>query len=126
MTLAEKIAKMQGGTHSSKLLSKPMLVSSSPAPEKKKIEAVVDERSLSQVMGEGIDHTPTKATLTQEAWNQALNAFASEMCIVSDPKDPEMAWIGLRISGSEERPLLLYQLPYWEHPLTIRQSNQPF
>ncbi len=125
MTIAEKIAMMQGGTPASKLLSKPMLVSSSPAKEQKKIEEA-DERNLSQTSGHGVDHTPVMATETQQAWNQALNSFASEMCIVSDPKDPEMAWIALRINGQEERPLLLYRLQYWQHPLTIRQETDPF
>jgi len=126
MTIAEKIAMMKGGTPPSKLLSKPMLVSSSTVPEKKKVEEIVDERSLSQTMGEGIDHTPVNPQMGQNEWNEALNAFKSEMCIVSDPKDPEMAWIGLRLNGKEERPLLLYQLPYWEHPLTVRPDNHPF
>lgn len=125
MTIAEKIAMMQGGTPASKLLSKPMLVSSSPAPEPKKIEEA-EERNLSQTMGHGIDHTPVNATQPQQMWNEALNAFASEMCIVNDPKDPEMAWIALRLNGTEERPLLLYRLPYWEHPMTIRKDNEPF
>jgi hypothetical protein len=127
MTIAEKIAMMQGGTPASKLLSKPMLVSSSPAPEPKKIEEVeAEERNLSQPSGHGVDHTPISATQPQQMWNQALNAFASEMCVVNDPVDRELVWIALRINGTEERPLLLYRLPYWEHPLTIRQDNEPF
>lgn len=126
MTIAEKIAMMQGGTPASKLLSKPMLVSSSPAPEKKMPEEPVEHRSLSQTIGEAIDQTPTTPVQGISQWNDALNAFQSEMCIVSDPKDPEMAWIALRLNGKEERPLLLYQLPYWEHPLMQRKPNAPF
>lgn len=71
-----------------------------------------------------MDMTPTLATTAEQAWNQALNAFESELCLVRDPKDPERAWLALRIN--EQDPLLLKSFPLYEHPRQERSDNEPY
>lgn len=123
MTIAEKIAAMQQGQSKP---SKSLVLSSATAPTPVKTEEPKDERSLSQPSGQGIDQTPTSASEEVKAWHNALNCFESEMCITNDPQNQELAWIAIRMKGKEDQPILVHQLPFWEHPMTIRQNNNPF
>jgi hypothetical protein len=122
MTIAEKIAAMQ---QTGKPPIKPLVLSSAPAPEIKKTEDQAEERSLSQPYGQGINQVPLEASPEAVAWHSALNSFSSELCIVNDPKDPEMAWLAIKMKDKNLQPLLLHQFPFWEHPMTLRQEN-PF
>jgi len=85
-----------------------------------------EPRSLSMTDGEAIPLVPTTANQQEEAWHAALNAFESELCLMQDPKDPERAWIAVRLDGQEQWPILLKSFPFYQHPRTERPDNEPF
>jgi hypothetical protein len=85
-----------------------------------------EPRSLSATEGEAIPMVPVTATATEQSWHAALNAFESELCLMTDPKDPERAWIAVRLDGQEEWPILLKSFPLYQHPRTARPPNEPF
>lgn len=79
-------------------------------------------RSLGAEDGETLDMTPLDARQAEAAWHAAFNAFESELCLMRDPKDPERAWIAVRLLGQEDWPILLKSLPLYEHPRTVREG----
>lgn len=83
------------------------------------------ERSLSETTGEGVKTIPLEATPAEALWIHAMSGFESELCIMTDPTDPESAWLAVRI-GEEFPPILLHRLPFYEHPKTQRSPNEPF
>ena len=85
-----------------------------------------DRRSLSATEGEAIPMTPMNADQAETAWHAALNAFESELCLMTDPQDPERAWIAVRLDGQEQWPILLKSFPLYEHPRTVRPTDKPF
>jgi len=85
-----------------------------------------DRRSLSATDGEAIPMTPMEADASVTAWHAALNAFESELCLMTDPHDPERAWIAVRLDGQEQWPILLKSFPLYEHPRTVRPPDKPF
>lgn len=85
-----------------------------------------DRRSLSATEGEAIPMTPMEADASVTAWHAALNAFESELCLMTDPQDPERAWIAVRLDGQEQWPILLKSFPLYEHPRTARPADKPF
>ena len=85
-----------------------------------------DRRSLGETDGEGIDLTPLTADQCIKDWHKAVNAFSTDLCIMRDPIDPERAWLAVRLEDEPMHPLLLRDLPLYEHPRTARQANQPF
>lgn len=123
MTIAEKIAAMQ---QTGKSPVKSLVLTSAPAPEIKKTEEKVEERSLSQTYGQGINQVPLTASPETAAWHSALNSFSSELCIVNDPQNLEIAWLAIKMKDKNLQPILLHQFPFWEHPMTVRQNNDPF
>lgn len=85
-----------------------------------------EPRSLSETELEAIPMVPLDADEKLATWHAALNAFESELCLMTDPKDPERAWIAVRLDGQEHLPILLKSLPLYEHPRTQRPENAPF
>lgn len=84
-----------------------------------------EERSLSQLQGEAIPVLPVLADKPTMAWNEALNAFESELCLMRDPADSERGWLALRMHG-QALPLLLKSFSLYEHPDMNRAGNEPF
>lgn len=82
-----------------------------------------EQRSLCRTEGEAIPMVPLSADQVESRWHEALNAFESELCLMTDPKDPERGWLALRLSGQEDWPMLLKSFPLYQHP---RQQKDPF
>jgi hypothetical protein len=87
-----------------------------------------EPRSLSRTAGEAIDMTPVKADNEVETWHAALNAFESSLCVMRDPKEPDVIWLAVRPDREGLPPLLVHRLPWvlWNHPQEIRPDNEPF
>ena len=79
-----------------------------------------DRRALGDPTGETIDMTPQNATQAQAAWHAAYNAFETELCLMRDPTDSEVAWLAVRLDGQEDWPILLKSFPLYEHPRMVR------
>lgn len=107
---------------------KALVLSANAPKDKPKVPApdYYEERSLAVSEGQAIDMTPIEALPATTMWHEALNAFASELAITNDPKDPMHAWIAVFPSGLQAPPILLNRLQYIEHPQTIRPANHPF
>jgi hypothetical protein len=86
-----------------------------------------EERSLSQTKGEAIPMVPINADLEQTTWHAALNAFESELCLMRDPVDLEVAWLAVRPYRVGMPPILLHRLPWilWDQPHTPT-DQEPF
>ena len=103
-----------------------MILNDKPVPKPAAPPEDPGPRSLSTTEGETIDMTPVSASKAEQTWHSALNAFESELCLMTDPKDPERAWIAVRLDGQEEWPILLKSFPLYQHPRTVRPDNEPF
>jgi len=105
-----------------------LILNTNPPPAKLDIPSpdVPERRSLGAEDGETVDLTPQNATQAEAAWHAAFNAFESELCLMTDPHRPERAWLAVRLDGQEDWPILLKQLPLYEHPRTVRPTNQPY
>lgn len=100
-----------------------------PEPRGQATPILTDDapRSMGQPNGEGIDLTPIDATPAQANWHAAVNAPLTELVIMSDPRDDEVAWIAIRNPDQPFDPILLYPLPFWEHPRTsAKKQHCPF
>jgi len=86
-----------------------------------------EERSLSRSRGEAIPMTPTAADKEVATWHEALNAFESSLCIMRDPKEPDVVWLAIRPDREGLPPLLVHRLPVlvWDHP-TATYRSEPF
>jgi hypothetical protein len=84
-------------------------------------------RSLSQTSGEAIPMVPINADPEETTWHAALNAFETELCVMRDPQDSEVAWLAIRPYRDGMPPILLHRLPWlmWEYP-HAPTDNQPF
>ena len=87
-----------------------------------------ERRSLSESAGEALPMTPRDADREVSTWHEALNAFESSLCVMRDPKDPEVIWLAVRPDREGLPPLLVHRLPWllWEHPDTERPEGEPF
>lgn len=87
-----------------------------------------EQRALAATSGELIDMTPEDAAPETAAWNSAMIALESELCVMRDPADPEACWLSLKSAGMDRKPLLLHRLPWliYEHPEAERPENEPF
>lgn len=85
-------------------------------------------RSLSKPQGEAIPMTPANADKETATWHEATNAFESSLCVMRDPKEPDVIWLAVRADREGLPPILLHRLPWllWEHPMTIREDQIPF
>jgi hypothetical protein len=83
-----------------------------------------EERSLSATEGEAIPVIPVDSDEQEKTWHAAMNAFESELCLMTDPKDPERGWIAVRLNGQEDHPILLKSFMLYPHPRTVR--SEPF
>lgn len=85
-------------------------------------------RSLSATKGEAVPMTPTDADKEAATWHEALNSFESSLCIMRDPKEPDVIWLAVRAEREGLPPILLHRLPWllWEHPMTIREDQIPY
>ena len=86
-----------------------------------------ENRSLSQTNGEAIPMMPSNADAETQTWHSALNAFESELCLMRDPMDSEVAWLAIRPYRDGMPPILLHRLPWlmWDYPHTPTDS-EPF
>jgi len=103
---------------------KPLVIgqgNQAPLPAQPKEET----RQLGSDHGEQIDMTPVNADQPTIQWHAALNAFESELCLMRDPADSEVAWLAVRTAG-QAQPILLKSLPLFEHPRQVRPDNVPF
>lgn len=74
-----------------------------------------EARELGRTEGESIPLIPAEK-------DPALQALENELCVMTDPRDPEACWLTVRRPGF---PLVfLFRLPLWEHPDTT--GNEPF
>jgi len=85
-------------------------------------------RSLSQPEGEAIPMTPANADKETTTWHEATNSFESSLCVMRDPKEPEVIWLAVRADRDGLPPILLHRLPWllWEHPMAIREDQIPY
>jgi len=83
-------------------------------------------RSLGATEGETIDVTPLEADECIKDWHKAVNAFATDLCIMRDPVDPERAWLAVRLEEAPRHPLLIKDLLIFDHPLAHRNPSEPF
>jgi hypothetical protein len=77
-----------------------------------------EKRSLSQTSGEAIPLVPINADPEETTWHAALNAFETELCLMRDPQDSEVAWLAVRSYRAGMPPILLHRLPWilWDQP----------
>jgi hypothetical protein len=86
-----------------------------------------ENRSLSRTNGEAIPMVPINADPEETTWHAALNAFESELCLMRDPQDSEVAWLAVRSYRAGMPPILLHRLPWvlWNYPHPPTE-NEPF
>ena len=86
-----------------------------------------ENRSLSQTSGEAIPMVPVNADPEEQTWHAALNAFETELCLMRDPQDSEVAWLAVRPYRSGMPPILIHRLPWilWDQPHTTT-DREPF
>lgn len=89
---------------------------------------LTEPRSLSHPKGEAISMTPTAADKEVATWHEALNSFESSLCVMRDPREPDVIWLAVRAERAGLPPILLHRLPWtlWDHPATERPDNEPF
>jgi len=75
-------------------------------------------RSLSRSEGEAIPLTPRNADKEVETWHEATNAFESQLCVMRDPADSDVAWLAIRPDRAGLPPILIHRLPWvlWNYP----------
>ncbi len=121
MKISEILALKKANAASTILKFEPLEVAKEPV--------VIESRSLSREVGEGIDTTPTNASHAERLWNVALNCLESQLCLMRDPKEPEVIWIAIRPSTPDNwEPILLHKLPYslYNHPRYVHPEDCPF
>lgn len=86
-----------------------------------------ERRSLSQRQGEAIPMTPLNAESEATTWHQAMNSYETDLVVMRDPIEPNVAWLAVRPERSELPPILLHRLPWanWSYP-TAPTETQPF
>jgi hypothetical protein len=86
-----------------------------------------ENRSLSRTNGEAIPMVPINADPEETTWHAALNAFETELCLMRDPQDSEVAWLAVRSYRAGMPPILLHRLPWviWNYPHPPTE-NEPF
>jgi hypothetical protein len=97
-----------------------VLSASTPLPKADVAEKAhhAESRSLSRPSGEAIPMTPTNAQGEVATWHEALNSFESSLCVMRDPKEPEVIWLAVRAERAGLPPILIHRLPWllWDHP----------
>jgi len=106
-----------------------VISSKTPLPKAEIAEKAAhkEERSLSQTKGEAIPMVPQNADPEQTTWHAALNAFETELCLMRDPTDSEVAWLAIKPYRAEMPPILIHRLPWilWDQPHTPT-DQEPF
>jgi hypothetical protein len=106
-----------------------VISSKTPLPKAEIAEkaAYKEERSLSQTSGEAIPMVPINADEMTTTWHAALNAFESELCLMRDPTDSDVAWLAVKSYRTGMPPILLHRLPWtlWDQPHTPT-DQEPF
>ena len=106
-----------------------VISSKTPLPKAEIAEKAAhkEERSLSQTSAEAIPMVPINADPEQTTWHAALNAFESELCLMRDPVDSEVAWLAVRPYRDGMPPILIHRLPWilWDQPHTPT-DQEPF
>ena len=107
-----------------------LIISSKTPLPKAEIEqkaAYKEERSLSQTKGEAIPMVPINADEMTTTWHEALNAFESELCLMRDPTDSDVAWLAVKSYRVGMPPILIHRLPWtlWDQPHTPT-DREPF
>jgi hypothetical protein len=107
-----------------------VLSASTPLPTADTAEKAhhAELRSLSKPEGEAIPMTPANADKETATWHEATNSFESSLCVMRDPKEPEVIWLAVRADRDGLPPILLHRLPWllWEHPMAIREDQIPY
>lgn len=103
-----------------------LVLSASTTPPPAKTPEEPAPRSLGSSDGEAIDVTPLAADPAIKNWHKAVNAFATELVVMRDPHDSERCWLAVRLEDEPLHPLLLKDLPLYEHPMTQRKPGEPF
>jgi hypothetical protein len=100
----------------------PLAQATTPPPA-----AQPEPRSLSRTNGEAIPMVPTNADAETQTWHAALNAFETELCVMRDPMDSEVAWLAIRPYRAGMPPILLHRIPWlmWDYPHPPTE-NEPF
>jgi hypothetical protein len=97
-----------------------IISSKTPFPKAEIAEkaAYKEERSLSQTSGEAIPMVPINADPEETTWHQALNAFESELCLMRDPTDSDVAWLAVKSYRAGMPTILIHRLPWtlWDQP----------
>ena len=97
-----------------------IISSKTPLPKAEIAEkaAYKEERSLSQTKGEAIPMVPINADEMTTTWHAALNAFESELCLMRDPTDSDVAWLAVKSYRAGMPPILIHRLPWtlWDQP----------
>lgn len=85
-------------------------------------------RSLSRSHGEAIPMVPVDADKSTQTWHEAMNSFETDLCLMRDPTDPEVAWLAVRSNQNDCHPILIHRLPWilWEHPQTSKPESEPY
>lgn len=104
----------------------PALPNGEPRGQATKVAGPDVPRSLGSSDGEGIDVTPLDADACIKDWHKAVNAFATDLCIMRDPLDPQRAWLAVRLEDEPLHPLLIKDLLIYDHPMAERRPNEPF
>jgi hypothetical protein len=90
--------------------------------------AYAEMRSLSRQQGEAIPMTPNDADNETATWHEALNSFETSLCVMRDPKEPEVIWLAVQAERNGLPPILIHRLPWclFDHPATLSSDGQPF
>jgi|LakMenE01Jun11ns_1017448.scaffolds.fasta_scaffold9956035_10 hypothetical protein len=109
-----------------------LVITPTTAPQRPDVSQPVEvlwepeNRTLGSNAGEGVPMVPANPSAAIETWHHIVNSLASYLCIMSDPQDPEVAWLAIRARGQEQFPILIQRFAYWEHPNTVRPPAHPF
>jgi hypothetical protein len=98
-----------------------------PQPEPAPQPTELEPRSLSERSGEAIPMVPVGADPETVTWHEGMNALETDLCVMQDPTEPEVAWLAIRSLRPGLKPLLLHRLPW---ALWLQQpeptEDQPF
>ena len=86
-----------------------------------------ERRSLSTTCGEDFAPIRQPSQPDEIAWDSALQALDTELCIMpdSDPRN-ERAWVAIRRPDRPGEPLFLFALPMFPNPHERRDPSEPF
>jgi hypothetical protein len=99
----------------------------SPEAEARKAAMLAKSESVTTVTSNDDSAAAQRHTRSLAAMQQALNAFETELCLMRDPVDLEVAWLAVRPYRVGMPPILLHRLPWilWDQPHTPT-DQEPF